>query len=69
MNLFNGTAAKFLVAVSGAISTALTVFYGTARWEPAALAGLSAVMVYLVPNKSIVGDVVPAPTPTNSGSV
>ena len=72
-NVIKGTAAKFLVAAAGAISTVLTTYYGTARWLPAALAGMAALLVYLVPNAkqtpdSIVGDSVP-PTPINTGSV
>jgi hypothetical protein len=47
---FNGRASKALVAVFTAAASALTTYFGTARWEPAALAVLGAVMVWLVPN-------------------
>jgi hypothetical protein len=50
MSLLNGNASKFLVSVFGTVSTGLTAYYGTAKWEPAVLAGLSALLVYLVPN-------------------
>lgn len=45
-----GTISKFLVSVITAASSSLTVFYGTARWEPAVIAGLGAIGVYLIPN-------------------
>ena len=48
--MLNGTAAKFLVAVLGAVATVLGVYFGTALWEPAVLTVLAALAVYLVPN-------------------
>ena len=56
--MFNGTASKFLVSVMGAISVGLTSYYSSAQWEPAALAAVGAILVYLVPNAS------KAPAPT-----
>jgi hypothetical protein len=50
MSVLNGNASKFLVSVFGTVSTGLTAYYGTAKWEPAVLAGLAALLVYLVPN-------------------
>ena len=61
--MLNGTAAKFLVAAAGAISTGLTTFYSTAKWEPVAIAGIAALLVYLVPNKAAT----PKGSTTNSG--
>jgi hypothetical protein len=50
--LLDGTANKFLVAVVGAISTSLSVYYGTTKWEPMVLAVITAVMTYVIPNIS-----------------
>ena len=48
----NGQASKFLVSVAGAVLTGLGTYYGTTKWEPIVAAGLSAVLVYLVPNST-----------------
>lgn len=41
---------KFVVALLGAIAAALQTTYGTARWEPAITAAISALLVLIVPN-------------------
>jgi hypothetical protein len=46
----SGAVAKLLVGVFGAVSMALGVYYGTERWEPVVVAGLTAVVLWLVPN-------------------
>jgi hypothetical protein len=51
MKLANsGSISKFIVVVFGAIASALATFYGTARWEPAVVMALTALVTYLVPN-------------------
>lgn len=47
---FNGQANKFLVALLGWVSASLPIYYGTAKWEPVAIAGVSVLMTWLVPN-------------------
>ena len=42
--------AKFIVAVLGAISVAITTFAHTAAWAPTALSIIAAISVYLIPN-------------------
>lgn len=46
----SGTIAKFIVALFGAASTDLTIYYGGSHWVPIVTSVLSAVGVYLVPN-------------------
>lgn len=46
----SGSASKFLVSVMGAVMTGLGTYYGGSKWEPIAVAAISAVLVYLVPN-------------------
>lgn len=41
---------KALVAVLGAALAVLTTTYAAAKWEPGVVAGLTALLVYLVPN-------------------
>lgn len=46
-----GNITKFVVAVAGAVVTALVVVYpSTATWLPAVIAGITSALVYLVPN-------------------
>lgn len=46
-----GNITKFIVAVAGAVVTALVVVYpSTASWLPAVIAGITSALVYLVPN-------------------
>ncbi|HEV2370935.1 MAG TPA: hypothetical protein VGS19_02100 [Streptosporangiaceae bacterium] len=47
---FNGQAAKAMVGLGTALTTWLTTEYPGARWEPAAVAAVGAVLVFLVPN-------------------
>lgn len=42
---------KFIVAVLGAVSVGLTSFQHGQPWVATVLSGISAVLVYLVPNK------------------
>ena len=46
----NGQASKFLVALFSAAASALATYWGSARWEPAAVMGIGAVLTYLIPN-------------------
>jgi hypothetical protein len=41
---------KFIVAVLTAVSVGVTTFSGTAAWAPTVLAGIGAIVTYLVPN-------------------
>ena len=50
--LLNGTASKFLVSVLGATATSLNTYYGNAHWVSVVMAGLTALGVYLTPNKT-----------------
>jgi hypothetical protein len=47
---FNGQASKALIALGSAVTTLLTTLYGTAKWEPTAIAFIGFVLTYLVPN-------------------
>jgi hypothetical protein len=49
--LVNGQASKFLVGVLGAVSSGLATYYSTARWEPVVVMALTAIGIYLIPNK------------------
>lgn len=60
----SGTINKFLVALMGTVGTGLTTYYGTAKWLPAVLAGISALAVYLVPNVPNVPNVPASPAVT-----
>lgn len=42
---------KFYAAVLGAVITILTTVFSTAPWEPPVVAALTALAVYIVPNK------------------
>jgi len=42
---------KFIIALLGAVSVALTTFAGGAHWANAIISLISAVLVYIVPNK------------------
>jgi hypothetical protein len=62
------------VAVMGAVSTGLSAYFASAKWEPAALSAITALGVYLVPNKTATPAVTtPVVTPnavyTTGGSV
>jgi hypothetical protein len=57
--LTTGQASKFLVAVFSAAASAITVYYGTAKWEPAAIAAIGAVLTYAIPNASPPADAQP----------
>ena len=46
----NGQASKALVGLATAVTTWLSTEYGSRTWEPAAIAGIGAVLVFLVPN-------------------
>ena len=46
-----GQYAKFLVGGAAAIITALTPYYGSAKWFVAVTAALGAALVYIVPNQ------------------
>lgn len=48
--LLKGQANKFIVTVLGAVGEGLTVYYGGARWEPLAVAAITALATYVVPN-------------------
>jgi hypothetical protein len=61
MNL--GGYSKFIVAALGAVTTALTTFYGTAHWVTVVSTVLSALVVYLVPNVSVSKPPVVPPAP------
>ena len=54
MNPFTSVAkySKFIVAVLGAVSVGLTTFEHGQPWVATVLSGISAVLVYLVPNAS-----------------
>lgn len=68
--MITGSAAKFVVAIAGAITTVLTIYYGTAKWLPAALSGIAALLVYLVPNKAPANQASPTvPAAKDPGSV
>ena len=45
-----GSYTKALVAVLGAVLAVLTTTFAAAKWEPGVVAGLTALLVYLVPN-------------------
>lgn len=47
-----GRYTKGLVAAMGAVSSSLSLYYGSSKWEPVVVAGLSALMVVLVPNST-----------------
>lgn len=46
----SGKYAKFIISILGTVMSGLTTYYGTASWEPFAVAALTAATVYLVPN-------------------
>jgi hypothetical protein len=46
----SGSYSKFIVAMAGIIATYINQYYATAHWATIALATLTAVVVYLVPN-------------------
>ncbi len=48
--LLTGELSKVLVAVLTAVSSALPIYFGTAKWEPLAIWALGIVIIYLVPN-------------------
>lgn len=50
--LVNGSAAKALIGAATALTTYLSTYYGDTRWEPAVVAVVGAVLVYLIPNAS-----------------
>jgi hypothetical protein len=45
-----GSYAKLIVSVATAVITALQPYYGHEAWYPALIAGIGAVLVYVVPN-------------------
>lgn len=56
-----GKISKFVIGVSGAVTTSfLAVYPSSAHWLPAVVAGVTAVLVYAVPN---VGGTKPPTTP------
>jgi hypothetical protein len=50
--LLSGQASKALIGAGTALTTWLSTYYGGTRWEPAVVAVIGAVLVYLVPNAS-----------------
>jgi hypothetical protein len=50
-NLLNGTASKFVVSVLGAVATSLSTYYSTAHWSTLVIAVITALTIYIVPNK------------------
>jgi hypothetical protein len=46
----SGTISKFIVSVLGSASSALSLYYGSARWEPIVVMALTSIVVFLVPN-------------------
>ena len=50
--LVNGTSSKVLVSILGAAATSLNTYYGNTHWVSVVTAALTAVTVYLVPNKT-----------------
>jgi hypothetical protein len=50
----SGSLSKFLITLFGAAQTYLSLYYSSARWEPAAVALMTGVLVYLVPNAPVV---------------
>lgn len=50
--IFTGQASKFLVAIMGAVSSSLTLYYGNEHWVPIVVSAIAAIGVYLVPNSS-----------------
>lgn len=46
-----GAYSKFIVAILAAVASILSVYFGSALWEPSVLAALGALAVYLVPNQ------------------
>lgn len=48
--MLKGNASKFLVAVLGNAAASLEVYFGSAHWVPVAVAALTTLGVYLVPN-------------------
>jgi hypothetical protein len=66
--MLSGTISKFMVSVGGGIMSALSTYYGTARWEPAVGMGITALLVYLVPNTPKVTTPTPTPPPTTPGA-
>jgi hypothetical protein len=48
-----GKISKFVVGISGAVVTSLIAVYpASVDWLPAVVAGITAVLVYLVPNSA-----------------
>jgi hypothetical protein len=45
-----GSYAKFIVGVASTVITGLQPYYGHEPWYPALIAGIGAVLVYVVPN-------------------
>ena len=48
--LLNGSADKFLVSLLGAVSASLSIYWGTAKWEPVVIALLTALGTYFISN-------------------
>jgi hypothetical protein len=46
-----GSYSKFIVAISGIIATYIDQYYATAHWASIAIAAMTAVVVFLVPNQ------------------
>jgi hypothetical protein len=45
-----GKYSKFIVSALGAVTTALTTEFPSARWVPVVIVALNAAAVYLIPN-------------------
>lgn len=46
-----GQYSKAIVAALGALTSSLSVYYGTARWFPIVTAAVTVLVIYLVPNQ------------------
>lgn len=55
----NGQAAKSLVVILTSVATALTTYYGSAKWQPLVVLGVGIVVHYLVPNADPPAPVLP----------
>jgi hypothetical protein len=51
-----GSYSKFIVTIYGVIATYINTYYASAHWATLAIAGLTALSVYLVPNQGVNND-------------
>jgi uncharacterized membrane protein YjjP (DUF1212 family) len=59
---------KFIVAILGAVSAGLTTWANGAHWADTLIAGITAILVYLVPNAPKPAVPVPTVPPTTPGT-